>query len=55
MSNLLKRDDLGHFELWPLQMLVRRLYWEGLLVEHAGRFRWRCELIKLIGREVLEA
>ncbi len=55
VASLLKRDDLGRYEPWPVQALLRRLYWEGLLVEQEGRFRWRCELIRLIGRQVLGA
>lgn len=53
VAALLKRDDLGRYEPWPLQTTLRHLYWDGLLVEHEGRFRWRCDLIRLIGREVL--
>jgi hypothetical protein len=55
LASLLKRDDLGHYEPWPIQALLRRLYWDGLLVESGGRFRWRCDLIRLIGRETLGA
>jgi hypothetical protein len=53
VASLLKRDDLGRYEQWPIQTLLRRLYWDGLLAERQGRFRWRCELIRLVGREVL--
>lgn len=53
VANLLKRDDLGHYEIWPIQASLRRLYWDGLLAERQGRFRWRCELIRQLGREVL--
>jgi len=55
VTSLLKRDDLGRYEQWPIQTLLRRLYWDGLLEERQGRLRWRCELIRLIGREVMGA
>jgi len=53
VASLLKRDDLGRYEQWPVQTLLRRLYWDGLLAERQGRLRWRCELIRLVGREVM--
>ena len=54
VASLLRREDLGRYEPWPVQTLLRRLYWDGLVVESQGRFRWRCELVRLIGRDVLE-
>jgi len=53
VASLLRREDLGHYEIWPIQALLRHLYWDGLLAERQGRFRWRCELVRQIGREVM--
>jgi len=54
VAHLLRREDLGHYEIWPIQALLRHLYWDGLLAEREGRFRWRCDLVREIGREVME-
>lgn len=53
VASLLLREDLGHFVIWPIQALLRHLYWDGMLVERDGRFRWRSELVRQIGREVM--
>ncbi len=50
----LAKDDLGRAVPWPADRLLRRLYWSNLLVESDGWFKWRCELLREVGREVLE-
>ncbi len=44
---------LGSYQHWPADTRLRCLFWDNLLVNRGGRFAWRCELIRRIGREVL--
>jgi len=53
VASLLLREKLGVYELWPIQALLRHLYWDGLLAERDGRFCWRSDLVRQIGREVI--
>ncbi|MFM8330121.1 MAG: hypothetical protein ACKN9T_00345 [Candidatus Methylumidiphilus sp.] len=54
LRQYLAQQDLGRYDFWPSDALLSRLYWDSLLAERAGRFVWRCEIIRRIGREVLD-
>ncbi len=49
----LNREELGPFDDWPADRLLRQLYWNNLLVERERRFVWRCEILRAAGRRVL--
>ena len=44
---------LGSYQHWPDNRLLRELFWKNLLVNRKGRFSWRCELIRSIGKKEL--
>ncbi len=46
-------ERLGKYMDWEADPLLRRLYWNNLIMNHEGRYRWRCEVIREVGREVL--
>lgn len=49
ICNLLSRHDLGPASPWPVDVLLRRLYWSNLVVIDGERFRWRCDLLREVG------
>lgn len=49
----LQQEQLGDFEDWPMDELLRELYWNNLLKRHQGKFKWRCEIIREMGCKVL--
>lgn len=53
VAQLLNREVLGHYEVWPIQSCIRKLYWDGLLREREGRFCWRSDTIRQIGIKVI--
>ncbi|MBJ6611429.1 MAG: toll/interleukin-1 receptor domain-containing protein [Candidatus Thiothrix moscowensis] len=54
LCSYLQQVELGRYSTWPQDTLIRRLYWQNLLVGNTkGRLVWRCELITLIGKELL--
>ncbi|SEH06042.1 Uncharacterised protein [Candidatus Venteria ishoeyi] len=54
LCDYLSRDDLGRYETWPQEPLLRRLYWQNLLIGNAqGRLCWRSQRIRDIGRGLL--
>ena len=46
----LDEDDLGEYTVWHGDELTRDLFWENLLKENNGKFIWRSEYIREIGR-----
>ena len=53
LCNLLNKQDLGRYDAWPQDELVRRLYWANLITHTEGQFIWRCEFVRNAGLEVL--
>ena len=54
LCSYLQHAELGRYSTWPQDTLIRRLYWQNLLVGNTkGRLVWRCELITQIGKELL--
>ncbi len=51
---LTREDEMGEVELWPDDPLLRSLYWNNLLIERDGRWRWRCEALREAGRRILK-
>jgi predicted MPP superfamily phosphohydrolase len=49
----LGQDDLGAWEAWIGDELLRRLYWKNVLREEDGRIVWRSEVACDVGRRVL--
>ncbi len=49
----LGQDDLGEWEAWIGDELLRRLYWKNVLREQDGRIVWRSEVACEVGRRVL--
>ena len=54
LCGLLGQTELGRFELWSDDELLRRLYWANLITGQGPNFVWRCAFIQETGREVLE-
>lgn len=52
LEALLDRTDLGRYDPWPTDELLRRLYWCNLITCRQGRFQWRCDYIRQTGREM---
>ncbi len=50
----LEQDDLGEWEAWIGDELLRRLYWRNVLREEGGRIVWRSEVARDVGRRVLD-
>ncbi len=53
LCGLLRQETLGRYDVWPQDELLRRLYWQNLIVPRAGQFVWRCEFVRDTGRELL--
>ena len=53
LCNLLNKQQLGRYDAWPQDELVRRLYWANLITHAEGQFIWRCEFVCSAGLEVL--
>ena len=49
----LGQDDLGAWEAWIGNELLRRLYWKNVLREQDGRIVWRSDVARDVGRRVL--
>nr|VFK23138.1 MAG: TIR domain-containing protein [Candidatus Kentron sp. MB] len=50
----LDRTRLAVYSHWPVDGLLRRLFWDNLLVERDGWFTWRCEALRQLGIRVME-
>ncbi len=53
LCTLLAREQLGNYDPWPADQLLRRLYWSNLIVRRGPFFCWRCDFIRQAGREIL--
>jgi hypothetical protein len=51
---LLNKQQLGRYDAWPKNELLRRLYWANLISHAEGQFIWRCEFVCNAGKAVLE-
>ncbi len=49
-----QEEQLAPFAPWPADSLLRKLFWSNLLVERKKGFWWRCEVLRQVGRKVLE-
>jgi len=46
LRDWLKRECIAPYRCWPADELLRRLYWDNLLVERDDQFAWRCPAIR---------
>lgn len=53
VCNWLQNETIQAFTDWPMDTLVRDLYWNNLLTRQNGQFRWRCDTIQKMGKKVL--
>jgi len=53
LCNLLNKQQLGRYDVWPQDNLLRRLYWANLISHCNGQFVWRGEFIRETGKEML--
>lgn len=53
LCELLNQQQLGRYEAWPQDDLLRRLYWANLISHAEGQFVWRGEFIRKTGIELL--
>lgn len=53
LCSLLNKQQLGRYDVWPPDDLLRRLYWANLITPRKGQFVWRCEFIRQMGREMV--
>ena len=49
----LNQSNLGKFDPWPSDKLLRKLYWSNLITRRGQEFSWRCDFIRQTGREML--
>ena len=49
LCKLLQRMDVGAYDPWPAQSLLRRLYWNNLITRRGSRLAWRCEFVRKWG------
>jgi len=49
----LSQSQLGKFDPWPSDDLLRRLYWNNLITRRGSDYCWRCDFIRQTGREML--
>jgi hypothetical protein len=54
LCTFLSQCNLGKFDPWPSDKLLRKLYWNNLITRRRSDFSWRCEFIRQTGREMLE-
>jgi hypothetical protein len=58
LCELLKVEDLGPYQPYLSDPLLRRLYWKNLLTKRNMNRRqhlvWRCDAIRKVGQEILE-
>ncbi len=52
LCDYLMQTNLGRFEIWPIDELLRRLYWCNLITCREGRFQWRCDYVRRTGLEM---
>ena len=50
LQKLLGNTNLGRYDAWPQDNLIRKLYWQNLLTEDNGLLVWRCQFIFETGR-----
>jgi hypothetical protein len=53
ICTFLKQGQLGKYDPWPPDELLRRLYWNNLITRRGPDFCWRCEFIRQEGVEIL--
>ena len=57
VCKLLQQKCLGKSQPYILNNLLRKLYWENLLVENningTKQLCWRCETLRIVGKEIL--
>jgi len=49
----LQQEQISPFEDWPMDVLLRDLYWNNLLVRKQDMLHWRCKMIQQMGRKTL--
>jgi hypothetical protein len=49
----LQQKNLGKTQPYILNGLLRQLYWKNLLVERGEHLCWRCEALRIAGRQIL--
>lgn len=55
LQQLLDQEGpLATFQPWPVEALLRKLYWSNLLVEREKGLCWRCEVLRRVGQRALE-
>ena len=56
LRELLKQDIVTHFNPYLHDSLIKSLYWKNLIKKDSSgkNLVWRCELLKSVGRKILE-
>ena len=53
LCDLLNEQNIGRYEPWTNDSLIRRLYWNNLITREGQFLVWRCDFIREIGKELL--
>jgi hypothetical protein len=53
LCNLLEKEKLAEWQPYILDDLLRELYWKNLLVWRDNGLYWRCEAIRMAGKNIL--
>lgn len=54
LCTLLNEKSFGRFDPWPIDELLRKLYWQNLLTHREGQCVWRSEFIRQTGKQALQ-
>jgi len=53
MRNWLNREEVGKAEPYIMDNVLRKLYWKNLLVERNEYLYWRCEAMRIAGKNII--
>ncbi|EDN67741.1 hypothetical protein BGP_0737 [Beggiatoa sp. PS] len=53
MRNWLNREEVGKAEPYIMDNVLRKLYWKNLLVERNNHLYWRCEAMRIAGKNII--
>jgi hypothetical protein len=53
MRNWLKNEEVGRAEPYIMDNVLRKLYWKNLLVKRNEHLYWRCEAMRMAGKNII--